>query len=403
MNARLVAVGRWLLVGGVLLSAASLAVSVTGGKAGLILALLGLALCRDWPRGLAGVWWWGGLGAAWMMVSVALAAGAQGGPWFEKTGVMYTWLALPVAVAAVDCPLLAPGVARTWAWRLALAGALAAGLLGGLQFATGYAVERPLLHLSWDGVRHDRISGFFRHHYPYAMVLALIALAGSGLGAGRRARLLAWAAALAGGLLSVSRSVLVALPAALAAGRLARGTGRWLRFAALAAALALLGLLLLWLVSPAFAQETLHLRSGRYYIWDLARQVVTAHPLAGAGGQARFQAACLALLPERPADLVPAWWFPQGPPHAHNVLLTLAGWYGLPALVAHLGLLAASLRALLRRTGRSPAFAAGCALAGMVAAAGLLDFTIGDAETAAAWFTLTGLLCDARHPADPRA
>ncbi len=387
--------GRHLLTAGFLLGCASLATSIAGGKAGLLLGLVGLALTGDF--GTAGRWVWlaGAAATAWACTSIALAGIADGGRLVERSGVLYMWLAFPVAAAAAADPRV-----RRWGWRLAIAGALAALLLGALQFATGYATDARPFRLSFDGIRHDRISGFFGHHYPFAMVLALIGLAAA-VAAGGRSR---WAAAgllalaAVAGVASASRSVLLALPAAIAAGIAARGS-RYAMRAALAAAavLAVLGAGL-WLVAPAYLREMAELRNGRAYIWRLTCAEIADHPLLGAGGGARYQAACLARLPERPPEVPADWWFAQGPPHAHNTLLTLAAWYGIPAAVLHLALIAAILFAM-RRRGGPEAMRAGVALAVLIEAAGLFDFTIGDAETAAAAFTLLGLLAQGRDDA----
>ncbi len=383
----------------VVLSAA-IPTSVAVAKVALILGLLGLALrgpvaiTRRFPL-LRPIWWAGAAAALWMLASVAIAGWRDGGAWFERSGILYVWLIFPlVLVATADARY------RRWCLHALVVATLLAALLGLAQWGIGYDPANRPLRISWHGEHLDRISGFFRHHYPYAAVLALVILAVANRAVSaelhRVWRWLVPIAALIAIVFSITRTVLMALPSAVAAGFAAGRRHGLAWFLGLGLGLGAAGIASLWLVAPEYFREFAEMRNGRWYVWDLSARVIADAPILGAGGQQRFQAETFHLLPTRPDSVPPEWWFADGAPHAHSTYLTIVGFYGIPALVLHLALLAACLWAVWRMAdplARRPAIA----LVVFLLAAGLFDYAVGDAETSAAFFALLALTANLRR------
>jgi Flp pilus assembly protein TadD len=133
----------------------------------------------------------------------------------------------------------------------------------------------------------------------------------------------------------------------------------------------------------------------RLYAWQASLQAIAARPWLGYGPETLD----LAL----PAFFQPPMALLGGLPaiagRAHDELLELGLWAGVPAVVAYLAVVALCLRAGLRRMRRGDGLAAGL-LAALVAAAVHHALDVGTATTETCWWLFLGMLA-APHLSPP--
>ena len=385
----------WILCIAAIALCAALPVSVGVGKVALLVGAAAWLLGGGHRHPLGLIIALGAAQFAWLQASEAIVAAGTGGTWGTRSGITYTWLAFPVVAAATADPRV-----RRWALRLLIAGLLASTLLAILQAIIGHDPAVKIWRLSSTSTGHTRPSGFFGHHLSYASVVAMVALV---MATPALRAELAWpwrlgilAAGVIGCVISGSRATILALAAGGAA-LLSMGRSRaWLRLLGWGAFTAVLALGALWMVQPDYLEEMIEMRTGRWWIWDASWQVFSAHPLTGAGGEARYTAATHAIYPSEPPGMNPEWWFAAGAPHAHNSYLHLLATWGLPALLIHVALILACVRSVGRLAPAArEARGAAWTLAAFVAVLALFDHATGKAETAAAFFALLGVLANA--------
>lgn len=352
------------------------------------IAVAGAVLCRPPLRHLTGLAW--GLAfAAWVAFTADVAAcwGPVTQP-MKGAGLAYTWSVLLLAQLAY-----AEATTRRWAVRALLATCIASVVLAAIQVGFNLGGAGALhLHHQLRPVEHG--TGFQNLHISQGVVLMLAALLFAAAGP---LGLLPRQAGAAGGLLATLGVVLATARLAycgLAAGSIAlvglRSRRAMLAVLAVVAGVGgvVLAVLLVWQHDRTL--RALHGDDGRWLIWRTSAAIVQAHPLVGTGGPEGFKAAYNLTFVQ--VNRGKTNEFPEGAPHAHNSLLSIAAEHGLPAVVLYLGVLAAVLHRLFRSRATAPeAWRLGCAVVSAVLVAGLFENLAGHAAPADMQFACLGL------------
>lgn len=285
----------------------------------------------------------------WQVISLGftLAQGTCSGSPQGGLGLMYIWLAVPVALVAFSDLTVRRRALIAVAVTLTVSTVLAC-----LQFFIGRD-NSAFLKISWSG--QDRLQhgvGFAPIHLTQGYIMALLTLLfihqrviADPMPATQRWGISVLAAMAL--LVSKARSALVALPVALAVGIAARGGRRLL----LGVAVLLLGMLISMLalisLDRARFERMARQDDGRWAIWRISAHIIQDHPLIGCGGAEAFTQEYIRLFPlvNPGIDDETAG---TGHAHAHNSLLTIACEHGLPAMFLYLGFLGALLHAAWR-------------------------------------------------------
>lgn len=318
----------------------------------------------------------------WTLISLALSDLPRAGvPQIRK---FYVWAMLFVVIAMLREVRHARWLALAW-----LAGGTLSAARGLWQFGAKYAKAADAHQDFYHAYVADRITGFMSHWMTFSGQLMIVLLAATAL--------LLW-----GRLESrVRQVVLVCLPVLSVALILALTRGIWIATAiglayllwcwrrwsvALIPVVALAGFFLgpqalrQRVVSVVRPEGTTDSNLHRVYTFRTGLEMIEAHPWFGLG-------------PERvgphfkeyvPPDL------PQEPPegyygHLHNIYVHFAAERGLPAMLALVYFLLATLWDWLRAATRAPAdtvwiYRAGVAIMIGVLVTGLFEYNLGDSE-----------------------
>ncbi len=390
--------GGWLMILGLAVMTAGVAVSSALGNIGFITALAGALLARA-PLHRAPGFWWGVAFSAWLGVSLAAGWQRAGASTEARFGVWYLWLAFPVAWCA-----LADLRGARWGLRLAVATAGVAALLGALQFIIGLDRTSPPLRIAHDGSPerlHVFGQGFHSTHLHFGAVMMLLTV---GFASAKVRALVgrgwAWSGfAIAGGGLLVSGARLAWLGMVAGIAALVGVASRRRLLWGAGTALALLAgfLLLLRATDPVrFAKMTAG-DDGRWMVWRTSAHILAEHPVTGTGGAKAFSTRYAELNPQLHGGATGE--FPMGAPHAHNTLLALAAQYGLPAALLYLGMLGAVLLAAWRRRAADrPGWCLAAATVAAVLMAGMLEYVAAQSVVAQLQAVLLAVALAANHP-----
>ena len=389
-------IGRALLALGVAILIPATACSIALMNVGLWTAMVGLVLARAPLHRVPGLWW-GVAFAGWCAISmiVVMALGRHPHP-FKGFGLLYTWLAFPVAWLAMR----EAGTRRLAAWGLV--GTLAATVILSLvQYTYGLREDLRPFRVG-DGpsaLRFTFANGFFSTHLTLAAVMMALLIAVAGR---LRTDLPRWAGWLAVALaalalvLSSGRLAFVGLIAALGVWGLLGGKRRAVIALVGGGAILLIAGTVLALTQAPRLQAMMRGEDGRWMIWQTTVHQINESPLIGSGGPRAFTERYAVLNPQLHGGRTGE--FPAGAPHAHNTVLALSAEHGVPAVLFYLALLAAIIVAAWRRREADPdAWRLAAALMAGMLCAGMFEHLAGDGESNLALFALLGALTAPRR------
>jgi O-antigen ligase len=393
-------IGRALLALGVMVLIPATACSIALMNLGLGLALGGALLARA-PLGRVPGLWWGAALAAWgalSMVSV-IALGRHAHP-YNGFGLLYTWLAFPVAWLACR----EAGTRRVVAWGLVatLAAAVALSLV---QYTVGLREDLRPFRVGGgpSALRFTFANGFFSTHLTLAAVMMALLIALAGRLRHDLPRWAGWAAvvlAATGLVLSSGRLAFVGLLAALAVWGVLGDRRRALAALVGGGALLAVAITVLALTQGPRLKAMLRGEDGRWMIWQTTAHLIAETPLVGSGGSRAFTERYAVLNPQLHDGRTGE--FPMGAPHAHNSLLSISAEHGVPAAILYLLLLSALVLAAWRRRDQdADAWRLATALVAGMLAAGMFEHLAGDGESALVLFALLGALTAPRREETP--
>jgi hypothetical protein len=352
----------------------------------MAMAAAGLLLCRPPMRGLPGL----SAGVAfllWVGASAAVAR-TRGAPvTISSAGIMYVW---------TSCLVAQIGLSDRRALRAALlmssALMLASVLVAAAQVTIGLGGKLPF-KVDPHGPRGEGAVGFLDVHLTFGYAMCMLTLMVSLAAApARLPRWLGPCAAVVGALgifLSHARMAYAAIACGVGAAIAGRGWRRMMMAAGAVVAIVILAVISMRVAQPDRLNATVRGEDGRWPIWRTSIAIIRDYPLLGTGSQAAFK---LAYLERYEANSRGAPnEFPDGAPHAHNSMLSLASRNGIPAVVFYLAIWFSIARAAFRERGHAPA-SWSLVIGAMVVAAvgGMFEDTAGRAMPSFALFTTLG-------------
>ena len=338
--------------------------------------------------------------AAWTIASLALSDAPRAGvPQIRK---LYVWAMLFVVAA-----LLRQACHVRWLVLAWIAGGTLSALRGLWQFGAKYAKAADAHQDFYLAYVADRITGFMSHWMTFSGQMMMVLLAATAL--------LLWGR-LEGRL---KHAVILCLPIIFVALILAYTRGVWIATAA-----GLVYLLWCWrrwsvLLIPVFAmagfflgppalrqritslvrpQGTMDSNLHRVYTFRTGVEIVKAHPWFGLGPERvgpHFREYVPADLPKQ----LPDGYYG----HLHNIYMHFAAERGLPAMLALLYFLLATLWDWLRAAARAPSdhvwiYHAGVAMLIGVLVTGLFEYNLGDSEILGMTLAATGAVVGQTEP-----
>lgn len=369
----------------------SVCCSVAGANIGLTAAWAGVLVARLPVHRAIGFW----PGMAYILWQVISRFGAQpGSADLHGLGQMYAWSGVLLAQVALADGLPGAQLARTWGLRLlALVAAVSCAVALG-QYTIGLDDQVPVVRIGPAGERFMHSTGFFSIHLTQGVVLAAVAMLAcclpvwQGVAAAFR-----WTALIAGTLavaISGGRLAYLGLGAGWSLALIAKGRRYALRGVLAGAAVAAVAVLVMLLTTPERLKSTFNMQDGRWPIWRTASALIVEHPLLGTGGpkafKQQFHAAYPTVNPGIPEE------FPEGAPHAHNSLLSLAAEHGIPLVLLYLALLGTVVVGCWKRSAGGPTGRTAVGLATLFLVAGMFENLSGQNIPSQCLWTFLGLL-----------